>query len=250
MISFLKFSGAENSFFITEDPQPAGFSPKDIAKKVEGSDGFIFLTSQGTQDYHWDFYNSDGSIAEMCGNAARCVLSYLNYKKGLSQVNIETLAGFVSVSSMSTEDDYRVQINNVRVLEKSKSVLGEKGFWVNTGVPHFVIEKPLAQARRLSSRKIRAHKALGARGANVTYVEALSENFILAVSYERGVEDFTPACGTGALAAAAYFYEKRPDEKEFFIAMPGGILCVTKEKNSWWLEGEAHNENHRLVINL
>jgi diaminopimelate epimerase len=101
------------------------------------------------------------------------------------------------------------------------------GFFVNTGVPHFVVKKAPDKAL---AQKLRFHPEFADAGANVTFMEALSKTEAKAVTFERGVEDFTQACGTGAVAAACLMAFENKVEDIYKIQMPGGLLEVEKVK--------------------
>ena len=103
------------------------------------------------------------------------------------------------------------------------------GFYCDTGVPHLVIEcQQIVTDEQLKqrARELRSHIDFMPRGTNVTYVklERDAKN-VKAVSYERGVEDFTLACGTGAAAAAAYNFKFR-GALQTEVEMPGGTLIM------------------------
>ena len=114
-----------------------------------------------------------------------------------------------------------------------------KGFWCNTGVPHFVMMQPKLRhdVWLETSRKLRHHPDLGARGSNMTWVKPQSAEVLMAVTYERGVEDFTQACGTGAIAAALWWQNLENAKKEFKIQMPGGMLTIVSDETGWRMTG-------------
>ena len=97
-----------------------------------------------------------------------------------------------------------------------------QGMSVNTGVPHFVLE--LARDPELA-KQIRKHKSFGKAGTNVTFLEKHLPGHLFAVTYERGVEGFTNACGTGAVAASAFSQQKNGMQEQI-VEMPGGELKI------------------------
>lgn len=231
-------SGAGNKFlicFIQENQRDevSSFSKevkKSFLKKVcldTQSDGFIFLSRNETDlNYSWEFYNNDGSDAEMCGNATRCVGFFVqNILKDTRPFwQLLTVAGLIEISSAAQNStDYKVVMTPIQQLSSSL------GFFCDTGVPHLILEiadfadylKHKEQARAL-----RKHSDFGPKGTNVTFVTFLSpNNKVQAVSFERGVEDFTAACGTGAMAAAFYNLIKR-GSVQTEVEMPGGTLIM------------------------
>lgn len=202
---------------------------KTICEKQK-ADGFIFLEkAEGFSDrYKWYFYNNDGSEAEMCGNATRCVGFYLknNLASSLKSWTLETVAGPIEIESIST-DEFKITMSPIQKLESSK------GFFCDTGVPHLVLNyanenlfKELTEELKIKSRALRFDKEFQPRGTNVTYAAFLpGTDQLRAVSYERGVEDFTEACGTGAMAAALYNLSLR-GSRITKVEMPGGTLTM------------------------
>ncbi|HRO66935.1 MAG TPA: diaminopimelate epimerase, partial [Pseudobdellovibrionaceae bacterium] len=190
------------------------------------SDGLIFLENKNADSGHliWDFYNADGSGAEMCGNAARCAGAFVQEVMGTKiPFVLETTAGLVSVQRRA---DGRWAVEMPPVQDKPRQISLEvegktyQGYLVNSGVPHLVLELSPAEEPSLSvCRRLRSHADLGVAGANVTFL-----NGSQAKTYERGVEGFTAACGTGAVAAALVMSEGRSGR--FRVTMPGGDLEV------------------------
>lgn len=198
------------------------------------TDGFLFLLPEGPSQYRWDFYNRDGSNAEMCGNAARCALAYLVENKGIHEANFITRAG--NVRAVHESSAYQMTMPAYRVLEAEASVMNFTGAWVDTGVPHFVVklddyENHVFYKERAS--QLRRHPHFGVKGANVTFYREKSSYDVDAVTFERGVEDFTPACGTGAVAAALVQLIKN-SQKTTLVKMPGGDIQVE------FFEGSQH----------
>lgn len=220
-------SGAGNTFHVTYGAPPAdeGFRIK-IALNIcakQPADGFIFLQSHAA-GYKWEFYNSDGSRAEMCGNATRCIGFYLKniLKKNENSWVLETTAGPIDIQSISAEM-FKIVMTPLKLLQS------DLGFFVDTGVPHLVVERANfsnLDEMRDSAKKLRGHSQFQPKGTNVTFV-SLKENpaEVKAISFERGVEDFTQACGTGAAAAAAYNFKFR-GALQTEVEMPGGTLIM------------------------
>ncbi|MCB0406549.1 MAG: diaminopimelate epimerase [Bdellovibrionales bacterium] len=212
-----------------------------------GADGCIFLEDHTNYDFQWDFYNSDGSIAEMCGNAARCVARYFfeSTKEKKSSVKFLTLAGviearpqekLISVSTPSIQSESNERTWNFHEQKYSY-------YFVNTGVPHAVIEVNSHQSLQTLEHKeiaqvLRRHPDVGPHGTNVTFYKVNSKNYIESVTFERGVEDFTLACGTGVLAAG-FIYCQKNNSSHCKITVPGGTLQVDFTEKSPKLIGPA-----------
>ncbi len=240
LAKLVKYSGAGNTIILAEDG-PYEDKKIKLTQKIcaaTNTDGILFLSPGGSAevDFIWDFYNADGSSAEMCGNAARCATQFckeeLNVKK--EKIVFQTKAGKIFCSQIS-DGQYSVEMPEIHLKNKSmqlsENFAGEKFFFVDTGVPHLVVEKNYLQSISVKDEKfkqlaklLREHKDFKPQGTNVTFVSS-QNNMKYAITFERGVEDFTKACGTGAVAAAVYFSEKK-NEASYQINMPGGLLKV------------------------
>jgi len=218
-VSFYKMHGSGNDFILFDNrslnlPQEKMSSwaralcPRAFAV---GADGMIFLDSTPADDldFVWHFFNSDGSRAEMCGNGSRCA-SLLASKIGLAgrtQI-FGTDAG--PIKAMVLENDQiKVQLTPPKDLRLDISLLLEDGqevniHYVNTGVPHVVVVCENVKKVDISrmGKAIRFHRNFSPLGTNVNFIQVTSKNFILLRTYERGVENETFACGTGAAASA------------------------------------------------
>lgn len=224
-----QLSGAGNTFSIVWESaatyalnnRPAFV--RELCQKTT-TDGFIFLSwkDQAQNLLQWDFYNNDGSMAEMCGNATRCVAFFAVQilKTKSSVLHLQTVAGPIEIKILDAHT-YEIKMTALIKFEHPKY------FWCDTGVPHIVIEIPdFQQYPHLKDfcRNLRSHPDFQPRGTNVTLIQFdRAANRLKAVSYERGVEDFTQACGTGAMAAAFYNLHHR-QQKETYVEMPGGLL--------------------------
>ncbi|MES3037403.1 MAG: diaminopimelate epimerase [Bdellovibrionota bacterium] len=243
--SFLKISAAGNKFLIADgNPKFPVISDvvRILCQNQDGykPDGVLWLERTSNESYKWHFYNADGSSAEMCGNAACGAVYYLKLKNFSEHgITFETISG--PVSTFDVKDPFplncAVSVWMPKILKDdvSASVDGQPlvGVWIDSGVPHVVIEKPLVKYPTDSSweRKVRLHPMFGNKGTNVTYVFNTAKG-VKAISYERGVEAFTDGCGTGALAAAFSTYRKQSPAAvktaaPISVEMPGGTLKVT-----------------------
>lgn len=192
--------------------------------QIANADGLIFLKKN--QIYNWDFYNNDGSVAEMCGNATRCVGWYISeiLQDNEKIFYLQTVAGEIEIVKKSSKL-YEIQMTEVKLLQSAK------GFYCNTGVPHLVIKLEKFEdykKNKSMAQQLRHDVEFMPKGTNVTFIafdNYSTEAFksMKAISFERGVEDFTQACGTGAMAAAYYnlVYNKI---SQTVVQMPGGEL--------------------------
>ena len=190
--------------------------------KLTGADGFMAADNSDKADFKLHFYNSDGSRGEMCGNGARCICRFA-YDLGIAGENmvVETDAGLVPGQRID-QNEYVVQLNNPGVLDlqrKDQIAYVELG---NPGVPHAVAryEGDLwrdADSIRDLMRQLR-HDPAFPKGANVNFYQVLGENEVRVLTFERGVEDFTLACGTGCGSIASVLWTCG--------ALPGGSLTA------------------------
>jgi diaminopimelate epimerase len=214
-IPFYKMSGAGNDFIIIDNRNQvvadAGLSDFIVSvcrrKMSAGADGLILIEVSDKFDFRWRFFNSDGSKAEMCGNGARCAARFAHVV-GIARTNLsfETEAGVVSAQinadrvkvKMPDPSDlklaYPLKLSN-HSLEISS---------INTGVPHTVVMvEQVADTDVVAlGREIRFHQTFEPAGSNANFVQRINGNAIEIRTYERGVEDETLACGTGAIASA------------------------------------------------
>lgn len=247
---FTKMHGAGNDFIILDDR--AGEIARDrfpalvrklCARRLSiGADGVMVVVKlQGDADFGMLFYNADGSLGEMCGNGARCICRY-GYENGLAGENqrVETTAGLVTGLRIN-QRRYRVRLNTPSVVRHDCGVTlngktydctyVEIGF---PGLPHAVIH--LENYDQMDRRDLfelgsalRYHPDFP-KGANVTFYRMDGENAVKAETFERGVEDFTLACGTGAgSTTVANVLSGRVSGDNTRVSMPGGDLYVTAE---------------------
>ena len=231
--TFYKMSGSGNDFILADNR--AGIIAPEIApnlarslcrRKVSvGADGLILIENDQDVDFSWRFFNADGSSAEMCGNGGRCVARLANLL-GICGTNLSfrTLAGIISAEVLGS----RVKLQMTRPfglrLDQELELDGEKvvTHFVNTGVPHtvFILDTPNDLEKQdvvRQGRSVRYHSHYAPAGTNVNFIALLDQGAIALRTYERGVEDETLACGTGATAAEeallvlGEWYEERGD---------------------------------------
>ncbi|MCB0377628.1 MAG: diaminopimelate epimerase [Bdellovibrionales bacterium] len=238
---FLKLVGAGNDFiFLSGDDLPKNKSRSQWAQTLcqknfgVGADGLVIIEdwqNEGQRpEFRWDFYNSDGSKANMCGNAARCATLYSQIRSPQSdtcrfQTALGWLEGQVSELGFSVSWGWAKPDPEQKTLtiENGKRVTG---YFVNSGVPHFVIVD--GEASNLSGRDcllIQAHEIFGEEQTNVTLLTETAQDIANTKSFERGVRNFTLACGTGVIASALVLQKIKGGHRHRLQA-PGGLLGV------------------------
>ncbi len=239
-IAFEKMNGTGNDFVII-DNRTIGIpraEQADLARKIcrrmfsVGADGLIFIEESTKADFGWNFYNADGSVAEMCGNGSRCAARFA-YRHDIAgkKMKLETLAGIVEAEICEKEDVVRVKMTqpfdfrldiSLRIGEEERAVA-----YVNTGVPHAVIfvqedDVPV----KTWGRKVRFHEMFEPKGANANFVKLLPDGKIKVRTYERGVEDETMACGTGAVASALFASLLKGKDSPVEVVTTGGDVLT------------------------
>lgn len=249
-MEFFKMQGAGNDFIIINNmtlnipvDKLSLIAKKLCQRKVSiGADGFMVVDyPDGDADFKMRFYNRDGSIGEMCGNGARCIsrYAYVNKIAG-KKMTFETGAGIVK-SEIVEERLVKVLLNNPEVVELYNDIeidgINYECSYIelgNPGLPHAVVKYNLQDAEenklREAGSKIRYYNGFP-KGANVNFFEILNENTALVKTYERGVEDFTLACGTGsASTAVALMLKGYLNGHNAKIIVDGGELFIEVEK--------------------
>ena len=249
-LHFAKMQGAGNDFIVVnnmEEHIPLSDFP-DIARLLcrrkfsVGADGLLVLDApKKGGDVAVFVFNSDGSEAEMCGNGARCVTRY-GIEKGLSAGNMlrmEAAAGIVT-GERTGPGEYRVRLNDPTVLEAHRTVRAAGREWDagytelgDPGIPHAVVVTDARPETLLEEGRALRQSDAFPRGANVSFCRLVGENAVEAATYERGVEDFTLACGTGAGAITAILTLRGlVSGKNVKIKMPGGTLSVSLRREN------------------
>ena len=247
---FWKMNGAGNDFIILnnmEERLPAEAFPALARRLCDrrrsiGADGLMVVERPaGAADYRMLFFNSDGSVGEMCGNGARCICRY-GCENGLAGEvqRVETTAGLVTGRRL-TRRQYQVELNRPTVLRLDCPVGVDGVSWPcayvelgSPGLPHAVVPVPGLRdwpERELFElgRKLCHHPAFP-KGANVNFYEVEGPGRIWERTYERGVEDFTYACGTGTGSVVAVLtLQGKSDGREVHVQMTGGELVVDVE---------------------
>jgi diaminopimelate epimerase len=212
-IPFSKLNGSGNDFLLIDnrDGVMDGIDRPAFAAKVcdrsrsVGADGMILVEASRKADFRWDFYNADGSRAEMCGNGGRCAARFAVARKIAGrEMAFETAAGTIRASVSGRCVKLQMTPPEGLALDRTLLLSGRKYLYsfLNTGVPHAVLFVPDLERVDVDGvgRGIRRHKAFAPRGTNVNFVQP-RDGALWVRTYERGVEGETLACGTGAVAS-------------------------------------------------
>jgi diaminopimelate epimerase len=240
-INFTKFNATGNDFIVI-DNQSLAFDALDKSqwsklcslKTGIGADGVLLLEKSDKVDFKMRYVNADGGEVEMCGNGARAITAFahevLNQKKEIYKS--ETMNG-VYECALDPVYGFRLKMTELYDMDKIKlndlnhSMNAKNSLYMNTGVPHavFEIEKILDYPVFTHGKTVR-YDARFPKGSNANFFEVISPKHIRIRTYERGVENETLSCGTGATAtalAAAAFYNWND---EVVLETLGGKLAV------------------------
>ena len=258
-IKFAKYQGTGNDFILVDDREKT--FPADQVKLIEslcdrrfgvGADGLILLQNHANGDFYMQYFNSDGKESSMCGNGGRCITQFA-FDLGLVK-EVTTFYAIDGIHQAKSIQDSNanllvsLQMMNVPKIEQRDG----KVFVLNTGSPHFVkfVSEPVSELNLLEeARLIRYNPEFSNSGINVNFVNLVSLKEITIRTYERGVEDETFSCGTGATASAlstAVFNNLHSGVHQVKVKVNGGDLVVrfTFQKDNCsfsdiWLEGPA-----------
>ena len=238
-LQFAKMSGAGNDFIVVDDrTNSVGEDARELAKQLcrrrlsVGADGLILVIPSSRCDFRMRYFNADGSEADMCGNGGRCVARFAReHDIAKDEMCFESRSG-THEASIIDDTDVRLAMSDPRALILSFEI-GLKGEQfvvdrVNTGVPHAVLEVenlndyPVVDV----GRAIREHRRFVPEGTNVDFVEVEGPSSIALRTYERGVEDETLACGTGAVASAVVMAAQGRVEAPVSVRTRGGFTLV------------------------
>lgn len=257
-IEFWKMNGSGNDFLLI-DNRSGRIGEEQMVRLATGAcrrresvgaDGVIFVVPSERYDFGWRFFNSDGSEAEMCGNGGRCVARFALLQGIAAQkMTFETKAGPISAE---------VHGRTVKVLMprphglKTDVALEPREGWlsadfVNTGVPHTVVQVAHLSRHPVveQGKAIRYDPLFAPAGTNANFISVQGSDLIEVRTYERGVEDETLACGTGAMASALVAAARGKVLSPVKVRTRGGDLLTIHFRHAdgsfdeVWLEGNT-----------
>lgn len=245
LLEFTKMNGAGNDFVLIDNrTRKLDLTREQVVSLCDrhrgvGADGLILLVPclSGKADWAWQFYNSDGSTGEMCGNGARCFARFVQARtptKG--PFKFETEAGIISVAFQGERVTVTLSAPaNLRLAEQVPLASGTQTIHsLNTGVPHAVLFVPDADQAMVMQLgpEIRRHRHFAPRGTNVNFVQVLEPGRIRVRTYERGVEGETLACGTGVTASALISSRVHHFSSPIQVQVQGGDILEVSFRES------------------
>lgn len=247
-ICFSKYQGTGNDFILINN----GLGDYDCLKESDvvklcdrrfgiGADGLILLNKVSEFDFEAVYYNSDGSKS-FCGNGARCAVMFAFRLNWIGQ----------ETKFLGTDGPHEATIHDgevaLRMADVNNLEVHDSYTILNTGSPHYISFVDTIDTSDIVSfgKSIRFSERFFKEGINVNLVEKTGDSSIRMLTYERGVEDETLSCGTGATAAAISFVNNSQNEgdKEILVAVKGGELRVKLhvqygQATNIWLIGPA-----------
>jgi len=249
-IEFHKYHGAGNDFIMI-DARGSGekvYSEELIKMWCDrhwgiGADGLILLLNDKNVDFRMKYFNSDGREGTMCGNGGRCVTLFAR-NLGI----IKDRAKFSGIDGIHESIISSNENISLKMMDVTKIEVLHDGYLLDTGSSHFVIFRDdlLSTNVVIEGREIRNQVRFGIKGTNVNFVQMITDLELNIRTYERGVEDETLACGTGAVASAISAYLRHhTDKNSYLIHARGGELNVSFDPGTQsgfrniWLTGPA-----------
>ncbi len=250
-MNFFKYQGAGNDFIMCNGFSNTISLNENLIKYIcdrrfgIGADGFILIKPHANYDFEMNYYNADGKPGSMCGNGGRCAVRFAQKELG-----IENTAHFIASDGEHTASIFP---NSIQLLMKNVSSIEVRSdsFVLNTGSPHYVsfLDDITDFDVYEKGKAIRNSDEFKEEGINVNFVQLIDDNTIFIRTFERGVEDETLSCGTGATASAlALMQMQKLQDGTISVTTLGGTLHVSAQQlinsqdsifNNIWLEGPA-----------
>jgi diaminopimelate epimerase len=254
-LPFVKMSGAGNDFIVFASEDVEGLDHGWLAERLcpramsVGADGIIIMTPVDDDVVQIRFFNPDGSLAEMCGNGSRCAARFaVDHRLVVGdEFQLKTDSGSLQVERQES-GNFRVAMPPPRRMEldylnHEDGMLDLVVDSVQVGVPHCVVQMDglddLPDNRLIRIGRSLRYDDSFPDGVNVNFVELQEDGTIRQRTYERGVENLTRACGTGATAIASVMMKRGLADPPVEIMVDGGRLTIAVENSEFWLSGDS-----------
>ena len=234
-IDFYKYQGTGNDFVMIDNRQ-ANF-PKDNVQLIAhlcdrrfgiGGDGLILLENDMETDFKMAYYNSDGNLGSMCGNGGRCLVAFAKKLKHINNNCTFIASDGLHQATISEEGLISLQMKEVSSIKVESNYV-----FLDTGSPHHVqlVEVLENYNVKENGASIRYGELYGKTGSNINFVKQINADTFSLRTYERGVEDETLSCGTGATAVAiAMNATGKTNSTSVNLNVEGGKLVVSFDK--------------------
>lgn len=212
-ITFSKLSGAGNDFIVIDNRElslhltPLQINALCTRRTGIGADGLILIEPSATYSFSMKYYNADGLLGSMCGNGGRCAVYFA------SAIGIPAASGNAYTFEANgnrydawvlAEESVKLKMLAPEGFRNNLDIESELCHFLNTGSPHAIIYTSNLDAVKVNEKgsTIRHRTDFFPEGTNVNFIEITSPHALALRTFERGVEEETLACGTGAVAAA------------------------------------------------
>jgi diaminopimelate epimerase len=234
-IEFYKYQGTGNDFVMIDNRHE--IFPKEDTKLIArlcdrrfgiGADGLILLENDPETDFKMVYYNSDGNQSSMCGNGGRCLVAFA---KKLNVIDDNTT--FIATDGLHHAAVADNGIVSLQMIDVEEVKITPEYVFMNTGSPHHIqlVEDLEHYNVKENGASIRYGELYGKQGSNINFVKKIDETTFSLRTYERGVEDETLACGTGATAVAiAMNVLGETKANSIDLNVEGGKLVVSFDK--------------------
>jgi diaminopimelate epimerase len=233
-IKFYKYQGTGNDFVMIDNRLDT--FPKNDVRLIErlchrrfgiGADGLILLENDLDTDFKMVYYNSDGNQSTMCGNGGRCLVAFA---KKLDIITNAT--AFMAIDGLHHAWVNADELVSLQMIDVNEISIENDYTYLNTGSPHHVqiVDDLVHYDVKEKGSAIRYGNLYGKEGSNINFVKKVNDYTFALRTYERGVEDETLACGTGATAVAiAMHATAQTVDNTITIDVEGGKLLVSFE---------------------
>jgi len=233
-----KYSANGNDFVIfhSETKVDRTQLAKELCHRQDGigADGLIVIVPNAEYDFEWQFYNSDGSHADMCGNGSRACAHYA-YVNNLAPKEMSFLTGAGVINAVVDGFMVMSELTPPEVLDKNIEFNSKSWWLLNTGVPHLVSFTNVIDTFDIEEARELRYKYNA--NVNIAYVDG---DNLRVRTYERGVEDETLACGTGMAACFYRAYEERLVKKSIEVyPRSGETLYLGMNERTITFKGEV-----------
>lgn len=228
---FYKYQGTGNDFIMLDDRMKhfPSTNAAYIAQLCDrrfgiGADGLILIQKATASDFTMVYFNADGREGSLCGNGARCTVAFAHQLGLIGNKTIFNAADGLHEAEIFSDGTIALHMADVNGIQKK-----DNHVFMDTGSPHHVtLVDDLAQYPVVThGRSIRNNAPYYETGTNVNFVEQVSENEYAIRTYERGVENETLSCGTGATAVALAMHATgKTKANQLKINVQGGQLSI------------------------
>jgi diaminopimelate epimerase len=234
-LEFYKYQGTGNDFVMIDNR--SGFFPKENVQLLAllcdrrfgiGADGLILLENDEATDFRMVYYNSDGNLSSMCGNGGRCLVAFAKELNVIKNQCTFIATDGLHHASVANDGIVSLQMIDVTNIKKENDYT-----FMDTGSPHHVqmVDDLEHYNVKENGATLRYGSLYGKVGSNINFVKKINEDTFSLRTYERGVEDETLACGTGATAVAiAMNATGQTNASSIKLNVKGGKLSVSFDK--------------------